>query len=52
VMNPILVSLILRSIERRYREPKSDGEKDLHRIAGWVLDRWGEEDRRLLENDR
>jgi hypothetical protein len=39
----------LRSIERRNREPKSDGEKELRRIAGWVLDRWGEEDRRLLE---
>ena len=30
----------LRAIERRHREPKSDGEKELHRIARWVLDRW------------
>jgi hypothetical protein len=41
----------LRVIERRYQEPKSEGEQELHHIAGWVLDRWSE-DRRLLENDR
>ena len=42
----------LRGIKRQHQEPKSDAEKELHRIAGRVLDRWGEEDRRLLENDR
>ena len=39
----------LRAIEVRHREPKSDGEMELHRIAVWVLDRWTEEDRRLLD---
>ena len=28
----------LRAIERRHREPTSDGEMELHRIARWVLD--------------
>jgi hypothetical protein len=42
----------LRRIERRHREPKSIGEKELRRIAVWVLDRWSVEDRRLLESDR
>jgi hypothetical protein len=41
----------LRRIEGRHREPRSDGEKELHRIARWVLERWGEEDRKLLEAD-
>ena len=36
----------LRAIEGRHREPRSDGEKELHRIARWVLDRWAD------ENDR
>src|SRR4029077_2846962 len=39
----------LRAIERRRGEPKSDGEKELHRIADWVLDRWSKEDRSLLD---
>ena len=30
----------LRAIEGRHREPRSEGEKELHRIARWVLDRW------------
>ena len=30
----------LRAIEARHREPKSDGEKELHRVAQWVVDRW------------
>jgi hypothetical protein len=39
----------LRDIERRHREPKSEGEGELHRIAGWVLDRWEGEATQLLE---
>src|SRR5262249_55089804 len=27
----------LRRIEGRHREPRSDGEKELHRIARWVI---------------
>jgi hypothetical protein len=42
----------LREIERRHREPRSDGEKELHRIARWVLVRWGDESGRLLEEPR
>jgi hypothetical protein len=38
----------LRTIEGRYRVQRSDGEKDLHRIARWVLDRWEGEDGVLL----
>jgi hypothetical protein len=38
----------LRGIERRYREPKSDGEKELHRIARWILARWEGVDGNLL----
>lgn len=41
----------LRTLEARHREPKSDGEKVLRRIAQWVLDQWGKDDRRLLEAD-
>jgi hypothetical protein len=40
------------SIERRHRDPKSDGEKELHRIARWVLEQWGPENRRMLESGR
>jgi hypothetical protein len=39
----------LRAIEVRHREPRSEDEKELHRIARWVLDRWTDEERRLLE---
>jgi hypothetical protein len=42
----------LRRIEGRHREPKSEGEKGLHRIARWVMEHWDEEDRMLLEADR
>jgi hypothetical protein len=42
----------IRAIEMRHREPKSDGERELHRIARWVVDRWGEEERKLLEATR
>jgi hypothetical protein len=34
----------LRAIEGRHREPRSDGQKELHRIARWVLDRSESED--------
>ena len=30
----------LRTIEVRHREPNSDGERELCRIARWVLDEW------------
>ena len=30
----------LRRIEGRHREPKSEGERELGRIARWVIDRW------------
>jgi hypothetical protein len=42
----------LRYIEGRHREPRSDGEKELHRIARWLLDRWGREGLTLLDADR
>jgi hypothetical protein len=32
----------LRAIEARHRAPKCEGEAELHRIARWVLDRWGD----------
>ena len=38
----------LRAIERRHREPRSEGEKELHRISRWVLDRWHSLDSSLL----
>jgi hypothetical protein len=38
----------LSAIERRHRQPRSDGEKELHRITRWVLDRWTEEEHKLL----
>jgi hypothetical protein len=28
------------------------GEKELRRFAAWVIERCGEDERRLLENDR
>jgi hypothetical protein len=30
----------LREVEGRHRTPRSDGERELHRIARWVLGRW------------
>jgi hypothetical protein len=39
----------LRRIEGRHQEPKSDGERELHRIARWVIDRW-QVDGKLLED--
>ncbi|WP_165227487.1 hypothetical protein [Aquisphaera insulae] len=38
----------LRAIERRHREPRSPGERELARIARWVLDRWDKEALGLL----
>jgi hypothetical protein len=38
----------VREIEGRHREPRSDGEKELYRIARWVLDRWVGESGTLL----
>lgn len=38
----------LRAVEARHREPRSDGEKELHRITCWVLDQWTQEDQKLL----
>jgi hypothetical protein len=42
----------LRRIEGRHREPKSDGERELHRIARWVIDRWRSEGKLLGEPGR
>jgi hypothetical protein len=42
----------LRDVEARHRDPKSAGERELRRIAGWVLDRWGDRDRKLLDDGR
>ena len=42
----------LRAIEARQRVQKWDGERELHRIARWVLDRWEGEDGKLLEEPR
>lgn len=42
----------LRAVESRHREPRSDGERELRRIALWVLDRWGDEERTMLEPAR
>jgi hypothetical protein len=38
----------LRVIEGRHQVPKSDGEKQLHRIIRWVLDQWTGIDVKLL----
>ena len=42
----------LREIEARHRGPKSEGEKELGRVARWVLDRWQGEGTLLREPDR
>jgi hypothetical protein len=39
----------LRAIEGRHRGPRSDGERELHRITRWVLDRWEGGAARLLD---
>jgi hypothetical protein len=38
-----------RVIDQRHREAKSNGQKELHRIARWVLDQWEGENRKLLD---
>ena len=38
----------LRAVEGRHREPRSDGEQELYRVARWVLDRWDDEDKAIL----
>jgi hypothetical protein len=42
----------LQSVEDRHRSPRSEGEKELHRITRWVLEQWRPENRRLLEDSR
>ncbi len=42
----------IRRIEGRHREPRSDGERELHRIARWVIDRWRSEEKLLEEPGR
>ncbi len=42
----------LREIEARHRGPKSEGEKELGRVARWVLDRWQGEGTLLREPGR
>ncbi len=37
----------IRQIEARHRNPKSDGEKELHRIAQWVVEQWRDEGKLL-----
>ncbi len=41
----------VREVEQRHGEPTSNGEKELGRIARWVLDRW-RSDQKLLEPGR
>lgn len=38
----------LRAIEERHRKPRSDGERELHRIARWAIDRWNADDKAIL----
>ncbi|MDG3007887.1 hypothetical protein [Paludisphaera mucosa] len=40
----------LRALETRHREPKSGGERELLRIARWVLDRWDGPEGKLLHD--
>jgi hypothetical protein len=42
----------LRAIEMRHREPKSDAERELHRLARWALDRWDDGARAMLDAGR
>lgn len=42
----------LRAIEARQVVQKWDGERELHRIARWILNRWEGEDGKLLDADR
>ena len=38
----------IRAVERRHRAAKSSGERELHRIAKWVVDQWQNETQELL----
>ena len=38
----------LQSVEAKHREPRSDGEKELHRISRWVFHQWDGFDSSLL----
>ena len=38
----------LQLVEARHRGPRSEGERELHRIARWVLDRWDDDAMKLL----
>jgi hypothetical protein len=41
----------VRGIEQRHRAAKSDGQRELHQIAEWILDRWEGGDGKLLDDD-
>ena len=43
---------LVRDIEMRHSKPKSDGEKELHRITRWVLDRWRGQESLYLDPGR
>jgi hypothetical protein len=40
----------LRNLEARHDDPESEGTRELRRIARWVLARWGNAERSLLES--
>lgn len=42
----------LRALEGRHRDPKSDGEREMSRVARWVLGRWEGEAQGLLGEGR
>jgi hypothetical protein len=42
----------IREIEQRHRGQKANGERELHRIAQWVVDRWEGEGELLSEPER
>jgi len=42
----------IAAMAARHRSGKSAGERELHRIAQWVVDRWGGANGNLLEAER
>ncbi|WP_165249429.1 hypothetical protein [Paludisphaera soli] len=40
------------ALESRHRGERVDGRREIARIARWILDRWGEGERKLLESAR
>jgi hypothetical protein len=42
----------LRAIDERHREPSTGGERELQRVARWVVDRWRNDDGLLREPGR